>query len=100
MFDYWNCEIVIDLIGMMLGCKYGVKVMKEYGGVIVNISLIEGMIGDLIVLVYNVVKGGVCFFIKLVVFECVEKGYVICVNLIYFGVIVMLLIDYFDDVIK
>lgn len=34
--DHWNREIAIDLTGTMLGCKYGVKAMKEHGGAIVN----------------------------------------------------------------
>ena len=50
--DHWNREIAIDLTGTMLGCKYGVKAMKEHGGAIVNISSIEGMIGDMVFILH------------------------------------------------
>lgn len=98
--DHWNREIAIDLTGTMLGCKYGVKAMKEHGGTIVNISSIEGMIGDPTVPAYNAAKGGVRLLTKSVALECAEKGYAIRVNSIHPGVIATPLIDHLDDATK
>lgn len=98
--DHWNREIAIDLTGTMLGCKYGVKAMKEHGGAIVNISSIEGMIGDPTVPAYNAAKGGVRLLTKSVALECAEKGYAIRVNSIHPGVIATPLIDHLDDATK
>ncbi|GIC73920.1 2,5-dichloro-2,5-cyclohexadiene-1,4-diol dehydrogenase [Limosilactobacillus fermentum] len=98
--DHWNREIAIDLTGTMLGCKYGVKAMKEHGGAIVNISSIEGMIGDPTVPAYNAAKGGVRLLTKSVALECAKKGYAIRVNSIYPGVIATPLIDHLDDATK
>ena len=98
--DHWNRKIAIDLTGTMLGCKYGVKAMKEHGGAIVNSSSIEGMIGDPTVPAYNAAKGGVRLLTKSVALECAEKGYAIRVNSIHPGVIATPLIDHLDDATK
>lgn len=80
-------------MGIMLGCKYGIGLMKISGGSIINIFFCSGIVGILGVVVYVLSKVVVCNYIKSVVLYCVEKGYGICCNSIYLAVIMILMWD-------
>ena len=41
----WNEVHQVNSNGVMLGCKYAIKLMKEKGGAIVNISPRSGIVG-------------------------------------------------------
>jgi NAD(P)-dependent dehydrogenase (short-subunit alcohol dehydrogenase family) len=43
--DAWHQVHNINLDGVFLGCKYGIGLMKEQGGSIINMSSRSGMVG-------------------------------------------------------
>ena len=61
--------------------------MKTQGGSIINISSIEGIIGDPITAAYNASKGGVRVFTKSAALHCAAEGYRIRVNSVHPGYI-------------
>lgn len=87
--------MVINVDGVFLGIRYCFFVIVECGikwvggGLIVNLFFVVGLMGVFYMLVYNVLKGVVCFLIKLMVLECVVIGMFVCINFIYLGVIDM-----------
>jgi NAD(P)-dependent dehydrogenase (short-subunit alcohol dehydrogenase family) len=44
--EQWRHVTAIDLDGVFLGAKYGVRAMKEKGGSIINVSSIYGIVGS------------------------------------------------------
>lgn len=81
----WHKVLSVDLDGVMLGTKYGIKYMKENGGSIVNISSIAGLIGISNLYAYNAAKGGVRMLTKSAALYCAEKHYAIRVNSVHPG---------------
>jgi len=74
-----NCE------GTFLGCKAVTKIMKTTGGSIINISSIEGIVGERNTLAYNSSKGAVRTFTKSMALHCAHHQYGIRVNSIHPG---------------
>lgn len=62
----WNAMIAVNLTGVFLGCKIGVKAMREIGngGSIINISSIAGLVGGEDIGGYSASKGGVTMLTK------------------------------------
>ncbi len=82
--EEWNRVVNVDLNGVFLGTKYGIKVMKGGGGgSIINISSIQGIVGDPIQAAYNAAKGGVRMFTKSAAIHCGISGYNIRVNSVH-----------------
>jgi NAD(P)-dependent dehydrogenase (short-subunit alcohol dehydrogenase family) len=81
----WRRTQAINMEGVFLGCREAVRVMRERGGSIVNVSSIEGMIGEPYVPAYNASKGGVRAFTKSAALYCAQQGYGIRVNSIHPG---------------
>ena len=75
----------IDLDGVFLGCKYGVRLMKEKGGSIINVSSIFGIVGSNAQAPYHAAKGGVRLLTKAMAVEMGSLGYNIRVNSIHPG---------------
>lgn len=88
-FDQWHHDLSIDLDGVFLGTKYAIQNMKDNGekNSIINISSIEGLIGDPSIPAYNAAKGGVRLFSKSAALYCAKQGYDIRVNTIHPGYI-------------
>ncbi len=61
--------------------------MKGNGGSIINISSVEGIIGEPLVAAYNASKGGVRIFTKSAALHCAAQGYGIRVNSVHPGFI-------------
>ena len=61
--------------------------MKKRSGSIINISSIEGIIGEQKVAAYNASKGGVRIFTKSAALHCCTEGYSIRVNSVHPGFI-------------
>ncbi len=61
--------------------------MKGKGGSIINISSIEGIVGDPLTAAYNASKGGVRIFTKSAALHCAAEGYGIRVNSVHPGFI-------------
>lgn len=85
--DQWRWLMSINLDGVFLGVKEAVVAMKQRGGSIINLSSIEGIIGDANLAAYNASKGGVRLLTKSVALHCAKAGYKIRVNSIHPGYI-------------
>jgi len=86
--DQWRWVMKINLEAVFIGTKLAILAMKETGGgSIINISSIEGIIGDESAAAYNASKGGVRIFTKSAALHCGRQGYGIRVNSIHPGYI-------------
>ena len=83
--EQWRHVTAIDLDGVFLGCKYGVRLMKEKGGSIINVSSIFGIVGSSAQAPYHAAKGGVRLLTKAMAVEMGALGYKIRVNSIHPG---------------
>ena len=80
----WRKVHAVNLDGTFLGCKHGVRVMKEFGaGSIINLSSISGMIGGFNLAAYNSSKGAVRMLTKSVALHCARADYGIRCNSIH-----------------
>lgn len=86
--DDWRRLMRVNLDGVFLGTKYGVQTIRKFGGgSIVNLSSIEGLVGDPNLAAYNSSKGGVRLLTKSAALYCAKAGYNIRVNSIHPGYI-------------
>ncbi len=76
----WEEVHRVNLTGVMLGCKYGIALMKEGGGSIVNISSRSGIVGIPGAAAYASSKAAVRNHTKTVALYCAEQGYGIRCN--------------------
>lgn len=83
----WRRVQSINLDGVFLGTKAAVAAMKDHGGSIINLSSIEGLIGDPGLAAYNASKGGVRLFTKSAALHCARSGYRVRVNSVHPGYI-------------
>lgn len=83
-FEDWKKVHAINLDSVFLGCKYGIKAMKQDGGgSIINLSSVSGLIGGHNFAAYNSSKGGVRLLSKSVALYCARKGYNIRCNSVH-----------------
>jgi 3(or 17)beta-hydroxysteroid dehydrogenase len=89
-FDAENADLAsweevhkVNLNGVMLGCKYAIRMMKGSGGSIVNISSRSGIVGIPGAVAYASSKAGVRNHTKSVALYCAEHGYKIRCNSIH-----------------
>jgi NAD(P)-dependent dehydrogenase (short-subunit alcohol dehydrogenase family) len=84
----WQRQQAINLDGVFLGVKHGIRAMRTSGGgSIVNLSSVAGLKGAANLAAYNATKGGVRLFTKGVALECAHAGWNIRVNSVHPGVI-------------
>lgn len=85
----WRWLMAVNLDGVFLGTKHAIAAMRKSSrlGSIINISSIEGLIGDPNLAAYNASKGGVRIFTKSCALHCAKEGYGIRVNSIHPGYI-------------
>lgn len=84
----WRRTMAINLDGVFFGCQAGIGSMKKTGGgSIVNLSSIDGIIGEADLAAYCASKGGVRTLTKAVAVHCAEKRYGIRCNSIHPGYI-------------
>jgi len=76
----WRAVTAVDLDGVFLGCKHAIRVMKEKGGSIVNISSRSGMVGIPSTAAYAAAKAGVRNHTKTVALYCAQNKYPIRCN--------------------
>ena len=79
----WQEVQAVNSTGVMLGCKYGIKMMKAKSGNIVNISSRSGIVGIPLAVAYAASKAAVRNHTKSVALYCAEKGYKIRCNSIH-----------------
>ncbi len=86
--EEWRWLMSINLEGVFLGTKQAIHTMKANGsGSIVNLSSIEGLVGDPNLAAYNASKGGVRLLTKSAALYCAKAGYNIRVNSVHPGYI-------------
>lgn len=84
----WHFTMKTNLDGVFLGIKAGVKTMKTSGGgSIVNISSIDGLVGEAPLAAYCASKGGVRLLSKAAALHCAQAGYKIRINSVHPGYI-------------
>lgn len=87
----WRKLMAVNLDAIMLGTKHAIRTMKEHKpltqGSIINLSSIEGLVGDPNLGAYNASKGGVRIYTKSVALYCAKNGLDIRVNSIHPGYI-------------
>ncbi|MDF3075861.1 MAG: 3-oxoacyl-[acyl-carrier protein] reductase [Alphaproteobacteria bacterium] len=85
--EEWRKVHAIDLDGVFLGCKHGVREIKQHtsklGGSIINISSIAGIIAGANMAAYNSAKAGVRLLSKSVALHCAKSGYNIRCNSVH-----------------
>ena len=86
--DDWRKLLRINLDGVFLGIKYVIPAMRTAGGgSIINISSIEGLVGDPGIAAYNASKGGVRLLSKSAALYCARERTNIRVNSVHPGYI-------------
>jgi len=86
--EEWRRLMSINLDGVFLGTKHAIQAMKTArSGSIVNLSSIEGLVGDPNLAAYNASKGGVRLLTKSAALYCAKAGYNIRVNSVHPGYI-------------
>ena len=81
----WRKIMAVNVDGVFIGTRKAIKVMKNHGGAIVNVSSISGNVGDASLAAYSASKGGVTLLTKSSALHCAERGYNIRVNSIHPG---------------
>lgn len=73
----WNAMLDVNLTGVMLGCKHGLRAILSSGGhgAIINMSSVGGLAGISDIAGYCATKGGVTILSKSVALYCAERGY-------------------------
>jgi NAD(P)-dependent dehydrogenase (short-subunit alcohol dehydrogenase family) len=79
----WNEVHRVNATGVMLGCKYAIRLMKEKGGSIVNISSRSGIVGIPGAVAYASSKAASRNHTKSVALYCAQKGYGIRCNSVH-----------------
>ena len=86
VLEDWRDVMAVNLDGVFLGTKHGVRAMKTNGGgSIINISSIYGSVGNGTVAAYATSKAGVRNLTKSAALHCAAAGYGIRVNSIHPG---------------
>jgi NAD(P)-dependent dehydrogenase (short-subunit alcohol dehydrogenase family) len=83
----WRRTQAVNGESVFLGTRAAIAVMKPHGGSIINISSIEGIVGEPNATAYNYSKGGVRIFTKSAALHCAAEGYRIRVNSVHPGYI-------------
>jgi len=91
--DDWRTTHAVNMEGVFMGCRTAIGAMKEKGGSIINISSIEGLVGEPKAAAYNASKGGVRIFTKSAALHCAGQGYGIRINSVHPGLIQTPLIE-------
>lgn len=79
----WDEVHRVNSTGVMLGCKYAIRLMKDRGGSIVNISSRSGIVGIPGAVAYASSKASVRNHTKSVALYCAENGYKIRCNSVH-----------------
>ncbi|MFV0932756.1 glucose 1-dehydrogenase [Pseudomonas jessenii] len=83
----WKRTLDVNLDGVFHGVQLAVRAMKAKGGSIVNLSSIEGILGEPHAAAYNASKGAVRLLTKSAAVYCGRSGYRVRVNAVCPGFI-------------
>jgi 3(or 17)beta-hydroxysteroid dehydrogenase len=84
--ERWRRLMAVNLDGVFLGTKHAIRAMKRNaptGGAIVNLSSVEGIVGNPHLGAYNASKGGVRLYTKSVALYCAKARLGIRVNSVH-----------------
>ncbi|MEM9257519.1 MAG: glucose 1-dehydrogenase [Pseudomonadota bacterium] len=85
-FEQWKRVMAVNSDAVFLGTRAAVRHMKDHGGgSIINVSSIEGIVGNAVLTAYNASKGAVRLLTKSAALHCAQQGYGIRVNSIHPG---------------
>jgi NAD(P)-dependent dehydrogenase (short-subunit alcohol dehydrogenase family) len=84
-FEDWKRVHAVNLDGVFLGTRFGIHLMREHGGSIINISSIKAMVGMAFTAAYDSSKGGVRAFTKAAALHCAQNRYGIRINSVHPG---------------
>jgi NAD(P)-dependent dehydrogenase (short-subunit alcohol dehydrogenase family) len=87
-FADWRRVLAVNLDGVFLGTRLGIRAMKHNappGGSIINVSSVYGLVGISGAGDYVAAKGGVRLLSKAAALECAQCGYPIRVNSLHPG---------------
>lgn len=79
----WEKVHKVNLNGVVLGCKYGIRLMKKSGGSIINLSSRSGIVGIPGAVAYASSKAAVRNHTKSVALYCAQNNYNIRCNSIH-----------------
>jgi 3(or 17)beta-hydroxysteroid dehydrogenase len=93
--EEWRLVHAVNLDGTFLGCKHGIRAMRQSGakGSIINMSSVAGLVGVAIYPAYSSSKGGVRLLTKSVALHCAKKGYGIRCNSLHPGYVDTPMVD-------
>ena len=89
----WRKTQAVNGESVFMGTRAAIAVMRERGGSIINISSIEGIVGEANTAAYNYSKGGVRIFTKSAALHCATQGYPIRVNSVHPGYILTAMVE-------
>lgn len=85
--DAFRHEIDVDLLGVFLGCKHVVPLMKRTGGSVINIASMASIRARHYLAAYNAAKAGVTHMTKSIALHYARERYGIRCNSVHPGVI-------------
>ena len=91
--EQWRRTQEVNGESVFMGTRAAVSVMQQRGGSIINISSIEGIVGEPKACAYNYSKGGVRIFTKSAALHCAEQGYPVRVNSVHPGFIMTAMVE-------
>jgi NAD(P)-dependent dehydrogenase (short-subunit alcohol dehydrogenase family) len=91
--EEWRWTMAVNLDAVFLGTRTAVRRMKRGGGAIINVSSIEGVVGNPFIPAYNASKGGVRLLTKSAALHCARAGYPIRINSLHPGYVSTALVE-------
>lgn len=91
--EQFRHEFEIDVVGVFLGCKHGLSLLKARGGSIINMASMCSVRAQPDLVAYNAAKAAVAHMTKSVALHCAKQGYAVRCNSIHPGVIQTPILD-------
>lgn len=85
--EQFRHEFDVDVVGVFLGCKHAIPLMKGRESSIINMSSMAGVRAQADLAAYNMAKAAVTHLTKSVALHCAAKGYGIRCNSVHPGAI-------------
>lgn len=89
----WRKTQAVNGESVYLGTQAAIGIMKNAGGSIINISSIDGIVGEPLGAAYNYSKGGVRIFTKSAALHCSAQGYPVRINSVHPGFVLTPLLE-------
>jgi 3(or 17)beta-hydroxysteroid dehydrogenase len=84
-FADWRKVQSVNADGVFLGCRMGVRMMRQNGGSIINIASVASHVGEPYAAAYSGSKGAVRALSKSIAVHCLKQGYAIRCNSVHPG---------------